>query len=484
MQQAFELAGQHASAGRFPEAEHIYRAILTSFPNDVSTHNNLGTVLCKQNRWAEAVEIYRKAISLQPQYAPAHINLAIALESSGQFDEAIASYRQALSMQPDHVELMHSLGLALSNVDHLDQAIELFRQAIERRPDFGEVWNSLAIALRDNGQINQAIEAHRKAVALLPKRAKFRSHLGMTLLTTGEYREGFALTEARWQSPEEWGTKAWNLPAPRWDGQPLNGRTILIHAEQGFGDVIQFARYIPLIAQRGGKVILACQFELRKLLSGVEGLFYIATPGSAVPRFDFHCPLLSLPFTFGTTLETIPRNVPYLRAAARSSADWAERLKPYREKLKVGLCWSGRSVTQRFRRRNLTINQLVPLADMDNVQLFSLQKGDAGAELKQAGSAINIIDWTNDLADFADTAALIQNMDLVISVDSAPAHLAGALGKPTWVMLGFSADWRWLLNRSDSPWYPTMKLFRQPVQGDWRSVINLVGEELRNLSKK
>jgi len=269
-----------------------------------------------------------------------------------------------------------------------------------------------------------------------------------------------------------------NFTKPQWDGRALEGRTLLLHAEQGLGDAIQFIRYLPLMSQRGGRIIIECYAELQRLFQIMAGRCQIVACGQPLPAFDLHCPLLSLPRVFGTTLSNIPHVVPYLHPDAEEARKWHHRLLWQSRLVNVGLAWMGNPAHKNDRSRSIKLARLAPLGQVPGVRFFSLQKGEAAAETKTPPSGMELVDWTQELKDFADTAGLIANLDLVIAVDTAVVHLAGAMGKPVWTLLPFVPDWRWLLEREDSPWYPTMRLFRQNSWGDWDSVITRVVDAL------
>ncbi len=383
-----------------------------------------------------------RRIALEPSYAEAHSNLGNALASNGQFDDAIAAHRQAIALKPNYAEAHSNLGNALAG----------------------------------KGQLDSAIAAHRQAIALNPNLSEAHKNLALALLARNDFQEGWEEYEWRWKCKE--------LPFPRdsaqpqWDGSSLEGRTILLHAEQGFGDAIQFIRYLPMVAQRGGKIIIACQGELQRLFQTMAEGCHIVVVGPSPPAFDFHCPLLSLPRAFATTLANIPNIVPYLQADAEDARRWQRRLADHCSIVKVGLVWAGKAAHKNDRNRSMKLARLAPLAQAPGVLFFSLQKGEAAVEGKTPPASLELIDWTEELKDFADTAALIANLDLVIAVDTAVAHLAGAMGKPVWTLLPFVPDWRWMLERKDSPWYPSMRLFRQPSLGDWDSVVTRVAEAL------
>jgi hypothetical protein len=267
---------------------------------------------------------------------------------------------------------------------------------------------------------------------------------------------------------------------PQWDGGDLAGRTIHLHAEQGFGDTIQFIRYVVPVAQRGGRIVVECQPELKRLVQMMPSVSHVVTTGEPLVDFDVHCPLLSLPLAFGTTLESIPSQVPYLQAGAEDVSKWSRRMAGGASPLKVGLAWSGNKLNRNNHNRSLALGALAALAAVQETTFYSLQKGEAAHEARNPPAGLDLVDWTDDLHDFADTAGLIANLDLVISVDTAIVHLAGAMGKPVWVLLPFAPDCRWLLEREDSPWYPTMRLFRQTSPGDWASVARRVTEALQS----
>jgi len=302
------------------------------------------------------------------------------------------------------------------------------------------------------------------------------------LLLQGDFKRGWQEHEWRWKC-RDYPSPQRNFAQPLWDGSALERRTLLLHTEQGLGDAIQFIRYLPLVAQRGGKIIIECQAELRRLFQTMLEKCPIVVRGDPLPAFDLHCPLLSLPLIFGTTLENIPQTVPYLHADAQDVKKWRERLDEHSPHLKMGLVWAGSPTNKNDRSRSIKLQSLAPLGQVPGVRLLSLQKGAAAAEAKTPPMGMELVDYTQELTDFADTAALIANLDLLISVDTAVVHLAGAMGKLVWTLLPFSPDWRWLLERENSPWYPTMRLFRQQVIGDWDNVITRVASALQLWTK-
>jgi hypothetical protein len=298
-------------------------------------------------------------------------------------------------------------------------------------------------------------------------------------LLLGDYPNGWRGYETRWRIPESFPPRDFRQPV--WDGSDISGKTVLLHAEQGFGDTIQFCRYAPLVAERGATVIVECQPPLAALLQTLAGVKQVVPRGEPLPDFDLQCPLLGLPLRFGTTVETTPARVPYLHADEQRVARWREKIGQG-DGLRVGIAWAGAAGYGNDQRRSLTLSSFAPLAQIEGIRWYSLQKGDAAKQAEHPRQGMHLFDFTSDLNDFADTAALIANLDLLICVDTAVAHLGGALGKPVWTMLPFCPDWRWMLGREDSPWYPTMRLFRQPTRGDWLSVMQRIRGELQNHS--
>jgi len=304
--------------------------------------------------------------------------------------------------------------------------------------------------------------------------------MSLALLLTGNFREGWREYEWRWETKYLISSRR-TFPQRLWDGSDIKGLTILLHAEQGFGDTIQFIRYAPLVARRGAKIIFECPKELISLLRSVEGIEEVIVRGETLPEFNLHCPLLSLPLAFDTTLETIPAMIPYITNDPTYTEKWKNKIDWADSRFRIGLAWAGNPGFKQNRYRNCELENFLPLTQLPRVIFYSLQKGEEAKEAKHPPGGMKIIDLTEDIHDFSDTAAFIENIDLVISIDTAVTHLAGAMGRPVWTLLPFSPEWRWMLNREDSPWYPTMRLFRQSSHGDWESVISLVEKNLSEL---
>jgi TPR repeat/Tetratricopeptide repeat/Glycosyltransferase family 9 (heptosyltransferase) len=404
--------------------------------------------------------------------ASAALESALQHHRAGRLQEAADGYREALRLQPDLPAAHNNLGLALRDLGYLQEAESCCREALRLGPELPEPNNNLAITLRDLGRLAEAETYFRTAIRLRPSYAGAHANFGISLLLEGRLIEGWPEYEWRWLANKGLTPRAFKQPL--WKGENIGNRTLLLHAEQGFGDTLQFCRYAPLISAASA-VILEAPGPLVRLLSGFPGVTLIAQ-GDALPSFDLHCPLLSLPLAFGTTLETIPADVRYLRADLRDATKWRDRLRGL-DGLKVGIAWSGSprpfhpAANAVDRRRSIPFAQFASILGAPGVAFISLQKHDnPSAQTSDA----RLLDWTDELHDFADTAALIDALDLVISVDTAVIHLAGSLGKPTWLLNRFDTCWRWLLNRDDSPWYPTVRQFRQPSPGDWNSVLATV----------
>jgi len=438
---AFDLALRHHQAGRLHEAERLYRQILVQQPEHADAMHLLGLIAHEVGRNDVAVDLIRQAIALNPNYAEAHSNLGIALKDKGQLDEAIAACRQAIAL----------------------------------RPNLSEAHGNLAIALRNQGQLDEAIAACRRAIQIKPDDAQVHCwNLAILLLSMGRFAEGWE--EFEWRLKDETKGLRRDFVPPQWNGEDLADKTLLLHTEGGFGDAFQFIRYVPLLRGRAKRMILECSPAVVKLFSGLPGVDEIIARGQALPAFDYQIPLQGLPRLFKTDLTNIPNAVPYLKVPPEDRLRWKERVQSD-GRLKVGLVWAGsprRKMSDDLRTRGLEV--LAPLGQLPQVRFFSLQKGPESSLARPPG--LELTDFTQDLNDFADTAALIENLDLVISVDTSVAHLAGALAKTVWVLIPYSSDFRWLLERTDSPWYPTMRLFRQSSRGDWDSVIARVVDAL------
>ncbi|MDE1148554.1 MAG: tetratricopeptide repeat protein [Azospirillaceae bacterium] len=456
-----------AKLNRMDEADAAYRKAMELRPNNAEARSNLGNVLRHMGRWDEAEVLYREALALRPDFPEAHSNLGNVMRNRDDLDGAEAAYRQALALRPAYAEARYNLGNVQLARGQTHDAIDSFRQAVAQAPRLVEAHNNLGSALKAVGEMDGALAAYRAALAVDPRYAEARYNLGLLLLALGDYADGWAAYEWRWGSPD---FRRHRRPFTQkvWRGEAMPEATVLLHAEQGFGDTLHFCRYVPLAAARCGRVVLEVPKPLVHLLQGspallVTGNVEIVARGTALPAFDLHCPLLSLPLALGTRMETVPADVPYLAVPVDAEAPPVPRSRP-----RIGIVWAGNPTYTPDKRRSLTPAQVASLvAGFADVDFVSLQKDPD----KAGGVPEGVADIMADVADFADTAALVQGLDLVISVDTSVVHLAGALARPVWLLNRYDTDWRWLYGRDDSPWYPTLRQFRQPSPGDWADVI-------------
>lgn len=462
--------------GHLEQATASFRQALAINPELAEAHNNLGYVLAQQGLLAPALQSLQRALALRPDFPEALNNSGLVLESQGLPEEAIRHLERALALRPDYAEAHNNLGNARKAVGRADDAARSYRRALELRPDYAEAHNNLGQALEAQGQIEAARACFDRALALRPDFAQAHWNKALALLLTGDFAAGWQLYEWRWQAlaprvvPRQ-------FREPLWLGDtPVAGRTILLHHEQGLGDTLQMLRYLPVLDGRGARVIAEVPQSLAAVAATVAGAPTIVVEGTPLPPFDLQCPFMSLPLAMQTTLESIPATMPYLHATEATQSAWRDRLGPARRR-RAGLAWSGAIGHRHDRQRSLPARQLVPLLAGD-VEFHSLQREYRGNELELPGVAGRIRDWSAQLGELGATAGLIAQMDLVIAVDTAVAHLAAALGKPVWLMLPFAPDYRWMRDRDDSPWYPTMRLYRQPAPDDWSAVIRRVSGEL------
>jgi Flp pilus assembly protein TadD len=481
-QKAFATAIGHHQAGRLPDATTFYRRALALHPPYAEAQQNLGSALADLGQPDAAIACFQKALSLRPDYPMAHLNLGNSLWAKGQAEEAIAAYDRAIALRPDFAEAHCFRAIILGDQGKVEEAMAACRRALALMPGLPDAHNTLGNLLRLTGRLAEATGCYRRALSLMPDYPDAHFNLGTALLTMGEFAAGWPEYEWRWKTPQMIAT-ARRFPRPQWRGEAAAGQRLLIHAEQGSGDTLQFCRYAPLAAARGLKVIVEAPAPLVRLLRGLDGIEAVVTAGETLPDFDLHCPMLSLPLALGTTLATVPAATPYLHADAAAAAAWHARLAEWpTEGPRVGLVWAGNpSLDQPARaamdrRRSIPPERLAPLFALPGLRFFSLQKG--GSPLPPGAP---VTDLMAEMADFADTAALVANLDLVIAVDTSVAHLAGALGRPVWLLDRADPDWRWMLGRGDSPWYPSLRIFRQPSAGDWETVMTDVAKALISL---
>jgi tetratricopeptide (TPR) repeat protein len=468
-----------------PSAEAEARAVSTA--GQAEAHKKRGNKFLADGDLKKAEECYRLSVAAAPDSSDAYVNLGFVLLEQKQIADAKRLLEQAVSINPAAADGYYLLGKISQEQNRSDGAIENFNRALRVNPDFVEAHHSLGITLRAQGRLDEALRSFDKALSLRPGFPESRFGKSLLLLLRGDFAEGLELFESRLEICDEKHILDWiaflsdHPGKPRWRGQDLGGKTLLIWVEQGAGDSMMAMRYLPKLAEKGvGRVLVLSDPSLTRLMQTLPAVSEITTRVDtlSLDSFDYHCPIMSLPLLFGARLDTIPNAVPYLSVTAEAKRKWLERLAG-RNGLRVGLVWAGNKKYGKDLLRSLSIRQLGPLIKTAGVTFISLQKGDAAAEL--AEMSWPILDWMNECEDFSDTAALVVNLDLVISVDTSVAHLAGALGKPVWLLNRFESEWRWQLDREDSPWYPTMRIFRQSALNDWDGVVERVASELGRL---
>lgn len=499
-----------AQRGEYVAALKRLSAALEVQPESAPIYNDLGNVLAALKRPGEALASYDRSVSIDPGFAEAHYNRGVTLGALGRTDESIESYLRAIALKPDHCGAHNNLGSVYIESRRYEEALACFDTALQLRPDFdsaavnrantlgrlyrseeaaaaarailartpghSEAHSALGSALAAQGHVEEALACYRQALELKPDLAEALWNRSLAHLSQGEFRDGWLSYETRWKVRGLKLQQRYPERSPWLGKESLRGKTILLHAEQGYGDSIQFCRYAPLLAAEGARVLLGVPSGLTRLMSSLEGVAQVVAQ-SPIPAFDHHCPLLSLPLALQTQLETIPAEVPYLRASPHDQSVWAARLGA-RTLPRIGLVWSGSSTHANDANRSIALQELLPLVRSE-VQWVSLQKEIRASDATLLSGLERMHRAGEDLKDFADTAALLAELDLVITVDTSVAHLAGALGKPVWILLPHVADWRWLRGREDSPWYPSARLFRQPARKDWASVIERVTHALR-----
>ncbi|HYV39809.1 MAG TPA: tetratricopeptide repeat protein [Gemmataceae bacterium] len=470
-------------------------------PTYAAAHHNLGSIRDHKHKFDEAVQSFHEALRLLPAYPEAYYSLANTLKRQNKLDEALTCYQQAIRLKPDFVDACNNCAALLCALGRFAEAEVQYQNALRQKPDYTEARTNLGVLHRDQGRFEEALAQFDQALALQPDFAEVHYNRALVWLLLGDLERGWPEFAWRWRQKNYYNRR---FPQPLWDGTPLDGRTILLHAEQGFGDTFQMIRYAAVAKARGGRVIAECQSGLQHLVKTAPGIEQLLTYGSTLPPFDVHSPLLDLPGICHTTLDTIPGTVPYLQADPELMEKWREcrvggvfgthqftkvgsedstHPTTRHSQFLIGIAWQGNPNYGLDRIRSIPLNQFAPLAKIEGVRFVSLQKRwgiEQIANVKQQFEVLDLSDRLDETSGaFMDTAAIMKNLDLVICSDSAVAHLAGALGVPVWLALPFVPDWRWLLERDDSPWYPTMRLFRQKRYGEWEDVFEKIAEALK-----
>jgi len=458
-----------------------YRRALSLQADSPDLYASLARLECKQGAFEEAVDACRRALALAPHRPELYQQLGHALTYTGNYGGAAQAYRQVLALEPDSARAVYGLGYIFERQGDLAAAADAYRIALKIDPDLAVAYFHLGITHHLQGDCAQALKCVEMMRRVEPDSAEARSFLGILLLQQGNFSQGWSEYEYRWGTTYGLRHRR-KFRKPLWKGEPLAGARILLHAEQGMGDTLQFVRYVPLVAARGGSAILEVQPRLHRLLAKTPGAVEVISRGEALPAFDWQCPLLSLPLAFATDLSTIPSPVTYVEPDPAEVEIWRERLGG--NGLRVGLAWGGNAKHPHEHWRSIPLELLAPLTRMEGATFYSLQMGPPAARVAQLGVNVRLVDLQGEQKDFADTAAIVSNLDLVISIDTSVAHLAGAMGKPVWVFLSKSPDWRWMLDREDTPWYPSARLYRQSRLGNWAEVISRVERDLTELAAK
>jgi tetratricopeptide (TPR) repeat protein len=459
---------------RLAEAADRLRQAVGLEPNHAEWHGSLGVAYLLGNRLPEAAGCFEQVLRLRPGYAEAHYNLGVVRLKQDRWREAAAFFEQVLEDRPAYADAHNGLGLALLRLDRLNEALAHFQRALDQKSDVADVYCNQGYALAVAGRHAEALASLDKALQLQPEHADAHFERALVWLLLGDWQRGL---------PEyEWRLKTTRFPEvaarlPRWDGSPPAGRAVLLHAEQGYGDCLQLVRYAPLVRQRGAQVVLSCPDALVPLLSRCAGIDRLVAASAPLPPCDVQASLLSLPLLVGTTPETVPAPIPYLFAEAALVESWRQVLPPGGP-FKIGIAWQGNPSYRKDNLRSIPLRHFAPLAGLDGVQLYSLQKGHGSEQLRDLADRFRIIDLGGRLSEqagaFTDTAAALMNLDLLVAPDTAVVHLAGGLGVPVFAALSLAPDWRWLLGREDTPWYPSVRLFRQTERGNWDAVFQQI----------
>jgi len=503
--------------GLIQEAKSYYQQVVKLQPGNFECWHVLGIFEYQNKNYAESQRLFRKVISLQPRYAPAHCNLGLVLQDMGDVAGSILCYDQAIGLDPtlaaaynnkgnslkvlgnapqalanflsavcfvpDYPEALYNAAEVYKSLDLWDLSLEYYNRAIQARIDYSEAFNNRGLLLQFLNRVDEAIESFNKCIEIFPSYAPAHSNKSLALLLKGDFEQGWREHEWRWKMAE-FTSKQRNFTQPQWTGQHgldggLSGKKILIHCEQGIGDTLQFCRYLPFVFKTGAEVFVEVQDSLYSLMTQIVSPSHLIRQGEPLPEFDFHCPMISLPYAVFEFHPEIPAYEHYLKPSESTKMRWSHRLGIQRKK-RIGWVWSGNQFHHNDAYRSLPLQTLKPFIKLleNEFEQFSLQKDLRPGEQEILNDTPGMLTLSQSIEDFEDTAALCALMDIVITVDTSVAHLSGSLGRPTWLMLPFAPDWRWMLNRSDSPWYPSFKLFRQKAISDWPSVLRCVCAEL------
>jgi len=468
--------------GKYDIARQLITKAIAESPEVARYYYNLGLVFMALGQMKMAIDAFHEAVNIKPGYADAHYNLGLSFKAQGQYQAAIEHFKQAVHNDSNNADARYNLGNTYKVIQEYGFAIECYRHAIRIRPGFVEAYTNIGLSLREQGRVDEAIEYYDHAITLNPNFAEAHWNKSVALLLNGNHIEGWKEFEWRFQRGIRKNIYPYSFTIPHWNGTSFLKKRLFVHSEQGLGDTLQFIRYLPMIKARGGTLVFETTRPLLDLLEdfpGIDELVEMSPDRHQAEECDFYVPLLSIPFLLGTTLRTIPANIPYLFANSKKAAYWREQTAG--RGFKVGIVWAGKRTYENDCNRSCGLHHFAVLTEIPGIQLYGLQKGEPALQVEGLPRRILVTNFNKEIKDFTDTAGIVENMDLVIAVDTSVAHLAGAMGKPVWVLLPFVPDWRWMLEREDSPWYPTMRLFRQKKPGDWEEVFRRIGEELEVL---
>jgi tetratricopeptide (TPR) repeat protein len=468
--------------GRFEEALASYDKAVSIKESYADAYFNRGAVLQDFKNLDAALLSYDRALELNPNSAETHNNRGNVLQDLNRLDEAILSYERALEIRPRHAEAYNNRGNTLRKLKRLRDALESYDNAVALHPDYAVALGNRGAVLHELGRVDDALASYNQALAIEPEFAEVLFHKSFALLSSGKYLEGWSLYESRFKQ-SEFQNAYYNSAQPRWLGDDIADKTLLVCSEQGFGDVVQFCRYLPQIQALGARLIVEVPERLVELVSTLDCPMSVFARGTPLPKFDAHCSMMSLPYLFKTTLETVPETCPYLFGEPGKVRAWREKLGT-QEKLRVGLAWSGGLANKDDASRSMQLESLLPVLEAPGIEWHSLQKEYRQPDLDILARHSGIQQHQDEFHQFSDTAALIECMDLVITVDTSVAHVAAAMGKTVWILLSFSPDFRWMFDRTDTPWYPTAKLYRQDTHGNWKGVIARITQDVAKLASE
>ena len=491
--QAFFNLGQALYyAKKYPEALYAYKKAIQYKPDHYRAFMQIGKIMIDVNQYSDAIDPLKRSLALEPKNGDCRILLSRVYNDKHWFNQAIELAEEGLRLEPHHINLRFDLANTYNLINRLDESLAIYQDLDRLIPNNPSILYNIAFTLKKLGLLAESIPYYNRVLELNPNHAEAIFSRGLAYLVTGDFEKGWHGYEWRYSRPSQGSLRDYSQP--RWDGSDLQGKTILIHAEQGLGDTFQFIRYAQLVKEKNGIVIVAVQKPLVALIKHCKGIDQVISLEETPPHFDVHSPLMSLPYVLKTRIDTIPNEIPYLYADEEFVAEWEEKLAADKN-FKIGICWQGNDnyATPLLRatvaQKSVHPKQFEPIGAIDGVSLYSLQKMTGTDQLKELPESMNIITFDGDFDQshgrFMDTAAVIENLDLVITVDTSISHLSSGLGIPTWVMLPNPADWRWMMDRTDSPWYPkVLRLFKQPTPGDWETMIQEVAQELQKYIAK